>query len=149
MKRSAAAQWRGNLMHGMGFISTESEGLKNLPYSFLKRFGNEPGTNPEELIAAAHAACFAMAMSAELEKANLRAEAIDVRAEVSLMKDDVGWSIPEITLAVVATVPHGDPWAVEAAAAAAKTNCPVSRLLNARINLRFSLGEHGQAAAAP
>ncbi len=133
----------------MGFIRTDSGCLSSVPYSFLKRFGDEPGTNPEELIAAAHASCFAMAMSAELEKSNIRAESIDVRATVSIEKNGGTWIIPDVTLAVRATVPGADMEKVEEAAQSAKTNCPVSRLLNARIDLQFSLVDRRRADSSP
>lgn len=142
MERFASAQWRGNLKQGMGFIKSESGCLSNLPYSFLKRFGHEPGTNPEELIAAAHSACFAMAMSAELEKSKMKAETIDVKARVFLENANGDWSIPRITLDVSAYVPSGPEEKIRAAAETAKTNCPISKLLNAEITMNFTLASH-------
>jgi lipoyl-dependent peroxiredoxin len=139
MERFASAQWRGNLKQGMGFIKSESGCLSNLPYSFLKRFGDEPGTNPEELIASAHSACFAMAMSAELEKLHLKAETIDVKAIVSLEKAGESWAIPRIKLDVSAMVPGASPEQVEKAAQTAKANCPISKLLKAEISMNFNL----------
>lgn len=142
MERSASAQWRGNLKQGMGFIKTESGCLSNLPYSFLKRFGDEPGTNPEELIASAHSACFAMAMSAELDKKGMKAESIDVKARISLEKSGESWSIPRIHLDVSAYVPEASKENVEEAANTAKSNCPVSKLLNADISMTFNMVSH-------
>jgi osmotically inducible protein OsmC len=147
MERYASAQWRGNLKQGMGFLKSESGCLSNLPYSFLKRFGNEPGTNPEELIASAHAGCFAMAMSAELEKTNLKAETIDVKATVKLEKEGESWGIPEIKLDVLAYVPGGSREVVEQAANAAKNNCPISKLLKTKITMDFNLSGHEAASA--
>ena len=142
MKKYALTQWRGNLKQGMGFITSESGGLKNIPYSFHKRFGDEPGTNPEELIGAAYSACFAMAMSAELEKKNLRAECIDVKASVSLENTQEGWTIPKVHLTVSASVPKSEISDVKHAAELAKTTCPVSRLLNAEVTMDFCQSDH-------
>lgn len=146
MERYASAQWRGNLKQGMGFIRTESGCLSNLPYSFLKRFGQEPGTNPEELIASAHSACFAMAMSGELDKKNLKAETIDVRANVMLEQQGAGWSITKVRLDVTAFVPNASREQVEEAAQSAKANCPVSKLLNAEITMNLSIASHQSAS---
>jgi osmotically inducible protein OsmC len=139
MKRSASAHWRGNLRQGQGIINTESGSLSDLSYSFTKRFGDEVGTNPEELIAAAHSSCFAMAISAELEKRNLKADSIDVQANVSLEKEGEGWSIPAVHLQVSASVPGASQDQVREAAETAKANCPVSKLLKANITLEFHL----------
>jgi lipoyl-dependent peroxiredoxin len=146
MERFASAQWRGNLKQGMGFLKTESGCLSNLPYSFLKRFGNEPGTNPEELIAAAHSGCFAMAMSAELDKKNMRAETIDVKATVTLGGVGEGWGIPKIHLDVSAYVPKAEIKLVEEAARIAKDQCPISKLLKADITMNFTLDSHESAS---
>lgn len=145
MERFASSQWRGNLKHGMGFIRSESGVLSNLPYSFLKRFGEEPGTNPEELIASAHSACFAMAMSGELDKMNFKAETIDAKSTVTLEKSGDSWSIPRIKLDVTATVPGATQEQVEKAAQTAKANCPISKLLKAEITLSFSLASESNA----
>lgn len=146
MKRSASAHWRGNLRQGQGIIHSESGSLSNLPYSFSKRFGDERGTNPEELIASAHASCFAMAVTAELEKRNLKPENIDVKAMVSLEKAGDGWEIPAVHLQVNATVPGASINEVEDAAQTAKVNCPVSKVLRAKITMDFHLESQEQAS---
>ncbi len=134
MKRTATAKWQGNLKQGQGMLTTESASLSNSPYSCAKRFENEGGTNPEELIAAAHAGCFAMAMSAELEKMNLKGS-IDVEAEVVLDKISNEWAIPEVHLKMSANVPGASANQIDEAANRAKNNCPVSKLLKANITL--------------
>lgn len=139
MKRSASAHWYGGIKDGRGTISTESEALTNQPYSFSKRFGEERGTNPEELIGAAHSGCFAMALSGELTKQNIVPESIDVKAEVSLEKQGDGWGIPAVHLTVSVSAPGADKNLVELAAKSAKANCPVSKLLKANITMDFSL----------
>jgi osmotically inducible protein OsmC len=136
MKRTATATWQGNLKQGSGNISTESGSL-NTAYTFGKRFGNDEGTNPEELIAAAHAGCFAMAMSSELEKKGLIAKSIHVRAQVHLEKLSNEWTIPEIHLQVTANVLSGTSTQVEDAAKEAKSNCPISKLLKTNIILEM------------
>ena len=135
MKRKATAEWRGDLKSGRGLLSTESGVLQDARYSFTTRFEGEKGTNPEELVAAAHAGCFAMALSAELGKANLTAESLRATATVSLEKDSGGWSITESNLELVARVPGASPEAFRAAADSAKANCPLSKLLKAKITL--------------
>ncbi len=147
MKRKAYAQWRGDLKNGEGFLSTDSGTLTNTPYSFGKRFGDEPGTNPEELIGAAHAGCFSMAFSGELQKKNLTPDLIDVKAEVSLEKIGDGWGIPAVNLIVRASVPGADRAVVEEAAQIAKTNCPVSKLLKANITMDFEFTESEASSA--
>lgn len=139
MKRSAKALWRGNLKQGKGLISTESGVLSNVNYSFTKRFGDEAGTNPEELIAAAHSGCFAMAFSGELEKNKMLADSIDVKAHVSLDNVEGGWSITKIHLDVVANVPEADEKNIQDAANSAKANCPVSKLLKADITMDLKI----------
>lgn len=146
MKRSASAQWRGNLRQGKGILNTESGSLSKLPYSFAKRFGEEKGTNPEELIGAAHSGCFAMAFSGELEKKNLRPETIDVKAIVSVEKMGEGWSINSIHLDVRVEVPGGARDQIEEAAQSAKRNCPVSQLLNAEISMNLDISSQESAA---
>lgn len=138
MKRSAEAYWVGGIKDGAGKISTESGALTQIPYSFSKRFGDEKGTNPEELIGAAHSGCFAMALSGELTKNNITAESIDVKAEVSLEKQGEGWNIPAVHLIVTVAAPGADKNAVELAAKSAKANCPVSKLLKAEITMDFN-----------
>ena len=146
MKRSASAEWRGDLRQGRGIINSESGSLLDLSYSFAKRFGDESGTNPEELIAAAHASCFAMAVSAELEKKNLKPSTIDVKANVSLEKAGEGWEIPAVHLQVWADVPGADTKLVEEAANIAKANCPVSKLLKAKITMDFNISSQESAS---
>ena len=135
MKRKATAEWRGDLKTGRGTLSTESGVLHDARYSFTTRFEGEKGTNPEELVAAAHAGCFAMALSAELGKASLTAESLRATATVSLEKDAGGWSITESNLELVARVPGASAEAFRAAADSAKANCPLSKLLKAKITL--------------
>lgn len=144
MKRLASAQWRGNLRQGKGSIRTESGSIADLPYSFSKRFGEEKGTNPEELVGAAHASCFAMAVSAELEQRKLQAELIDVRATVTLENIAGGWSIPSVHLDVNIEAANASHAQVEEAANSAKLNCPISKLIKADItmNLSFSSQEN-------
>ena len=135
MKRKATAQWRGDLKTGRGAISTESGVLSESRYSFTTRFENEKGTNPEELIAAAHAGCFTMALSAELGKANLTAESLRTTATVTLEKGDTGFSVTESHLELTGKVPGATPEAFLAAARSAEVNCPISKLLKAKITL--------------
>jgi lipoyl-dependent peroxiredoxin len=135
MQRSATAVWNGTLKDGKGSISTPSGTLASAPYSFLTRFDNAKGTNPEELIGAAHAGCFAMALSAQLSTMNFTPESIKVTATVSLEKLEAGWTISKIHLDLAARVPGISAAAFESAAASAKANCPVSRLFKADISL--------------
>ncbi|HWZ84830.1 MAG TPA: OsmC family peroxiredoxin [Thermoanaerobaculia bacterium] len=139
MKRGATAQWRGDLRTGKGSLTTESGVLDGARYSFTTPFEGEKGTNPEELVAAAHAGCFTMAVSAELGKVNLTAESLQTTAVVSLEKDAGGWSITESQLDLVARIPGATEEAFRAAADAAKTNCPLSKLLKAKITLTARL----------
>ncbi|HKF42042.1 MAG TPA: OsmC family protein [Thermoanaerobaculia bacterium] len=139
MKRKASAEWQGDLKGGKGRISTDSSVLSGTPYSFTTRFENEKGTNPEELIAAAHAGCFSMALSAELGKANLKPDSIRTTATVSLDKLDSGWTVTESHLEVSAKVPGASREAFLTAARAAETGCPISKLLKARITLDAKL----------
>jgi osmotically inducible protein OsmC len=135
MKRSASAMWNGDLKGGNGTISTDSGVLSNTQYSFSTRFENGTGTNPEELIAAAHAGCFSMALSAQLGEAGLVAQSIQTKATVTLEKSGAGFAITEVHLALTAKIPGADQQAFETAAENAKTGCPVSKLLNAKITL--------------
>jgi lipoyl-dependent peroxiredoxin len=135
MKRKASAVWHGGLMDGKGTISTDSGVLKETQYSFKTRFENGVGTNPEELIAAAHAGCFAMAFSAELGKANLQPESISATATVTLDKTDAGFSITESHLDVTVKVPGAEASKVLEIANAAKAGCPISRVLNAKVTM--------------
>jgi osmotically inducible protein OsmC len=135
MKRTASAAWSGGLKDGKGRISTQSGILDNTQYGFSTRFENGPGTNPEELIAAAHAGCFTMALSAQLGEAGMTAESLNTTAAVTLDKVGDGFSITAIHLDVVAKIPGADRQAFEAAANKAKAGCPVSKVLNAPITM--------------
>jgi lipoyl-dependent peroxiredoxin len=135
MKRKASAVWSGGLKDGKGTISTDSGVLKETQYSFSTRFENGVGTNPEELIAAAHAGCFAMAFSAELGKANLKPESISATATVTLDKTDAGFSVTESHLDVTVKVPGAEASKVLEIANAAKAGCPISRVLNAKVTM--------------
>lgn len=139
MKKTASAVWQGDLKSGKGTISTESGALKDNPYGFNTRFEGAPGTNPEELIGAAHAGCFSMALSMMLGQAGLTAERINTTAEVSLDKDDKGFSITAIALTLKAKVPGTDNEQFQQIANQAKEGCPVSRVLNAQISLDATL----------
>lgn len=131
MKRSASAVWAGGLKDGKGMISTESGVLVNVKYGFTTRFGEEKGTNPEELIGAAHAACFSMALSGKLAEAQLTADAISTQAIVTLEKLEAGFTVTGIHLIVTAKVPGASAESFAAAAEKAKAGCPISRLLAA------------------
>jgi osmotically inducible protein OsmC len=135
MNRKASAIWRGGLKDGKGAISTDSGVLKDTQYSFSTRFENGIGTNPEELIAAAHAGCFAMAFSAELGKAGITPEAIAVTATVTLDRTDAGFTVTQSHLDMTAKIPGADREKVAGIANAAKAGCPISRVLNAKITL--------------
>src|SRR5262245_63971293 len=139
MKRKASAVWRGGLKSGKGSISTESGVLKETQYSFSTRFENGVGTNPEELIAAAHAGCFSMAYSAELGKAGLTPASIQTTATITLEKVDTGFSVTESHLEMTAKIPGADKTKALEIAQAAKAGCPISRLLNAKITLDAKL----------
>lgn len=139
MKRNASAEWRGGLKDGKGTISTDSGVLENTQYSFSTRFEDGKGTNPEELIAAAHAGCFSMALSGQLGKAELTAESIRTTATVTLDKVDGNFTITEVHLQVAARVPGATQEQFDTAANNAKAGCPVSRVLNAKITLDAQL----------
>ena len=139
MQRKASAVWKGGLKDGKGAVSSTSGVLSNTPYSFTTRFESTPGTNPEELIAAAHAACFSMALSGQLGGANLTPESINTNATLTMEKLDAGWTITAIQLDVTAKVPKADAAAFEKAANDAKAGCPVSKLLNAKITMNAKL----------
>jgi osmotically inducible protein OsmC len=139
MERSATAIWNGGLKDGQGSISTPSGVLSDSPYSFLTRFENAKGTNPEELIGAAHAACFAMALSAQLGTMHFTPQTIRASAKVTLEKLEAGWTISKIHLDVAAHIPNISDAAFQSAASSAKANCPVSRLLRAEITLNAVL----------
>jgi osmotically inducible protein OsmC len=139
MKRKAAAVWNGSLKDGKGAISTDSGVLSNTQYSFATRFAEGKGTNPEELIAAAHAGCFSMALSNELGKAGLTPESIKTSATVTLENTSAGFAITSVHLDVTAKVPGAGPQAFDAAANAAKSGCPVSKVLKAEISMDAKL----------
>lgn len=139
MKRKASAVWRGDLKSGKGSISTESGVLKETQYSFGTRFENGVGTNPEELIAAAHAGCFAMAFSAELGKAGIKPETISTTATVTLEMLPTGPTVTESHLDMTAKIPGLDQEKFTTIANAAKAGCPISRLLNAKVSLNAKL----------
>ncbi|MBA3257340.1 MAG: OsmC family protein [Pyrinomonadaceae bacterium] len=139
MKRNASAVWRGGLKDGKGTISTDTGVLSNTQYSFSTRFEEGIGTNPEELIAAAHAGCFSMALSGQLGQAGLTPESIHTTASVKLEKTDAGFVITSVHLNVKAKVPGADSQAFEQAANNAKAGCPVSKVLNAEITMEASL----------
>jgi len=139
MERKASAVWRGGLKDGKGEFSVPSGVFSDLPYSFETRFEDAPGTNPEELIAAAHAACFSMALSAQLGGASLTPESINTTANLKMEKLDSGWAITAIHLDVSARVPKADDAAFQKAAADAKAGCPVSKVLNANITMSAKL----------
>jgi osmotically inducible protein OsmC len=128
--RSASVHWEGDIARGKGTITAES-GLVTAGYSFGTRFSNEPGTNPEELLAAAHAACFTMALTLALSRAGHAPTAVDTTARVHLKRDAQGFDVPLIELATTATVPALDADEFQKLAGAAKENCPISRALKA------------------
>jgi len=135
IKRKASAVWRGDLKTGRGSISTESGVLKETQYSFSSRFEEGIGTNPEELIAAAHAGCFSMAFSAELGKVGLRPDSIYTSAAVTLEKTETGFAVTESHLDMTAKIPGADEAKALEIAEAAKAGCPISRLLNTKVTL--------------
>ena len=139
MKRSGSAVWSGGLKDGKGSLSSESGVLSAVPYNFAKRFENEKGTNPEELIAAAHAACFSMALSLFLGDAGMKADSIETKATVSLDQVGGGFAIPSSHLQTTVKIPNADKAAFQKAVETAKTGCPVSKLLNATITMDAKL----------
>ena len=139
MKRKASAVWEGGLKDGKGKLTTASGVLSNTQYSFATRFEDGIGTNPEELIAAAHAGCFSMALSAQLDSAGKKAESIQTEATVTLDKTDAGFTITAVHLKVRAKVPGASPPDFQTAAENAKKGCPVSRVLNAQITMETKL----------
>jgi osmotically inducible protein OsmC len=141
IKRNGSAVWSGGLKDGKGTVSTQSGVLDKTPYGFHARFEEGPGTNPEELIAAAHAGCFTMALSGTLGEAGMTAQEMNTTATVSLEKVEGGFSITAVHLNLVAKIPGANKEAFEAAAMKAKQNCPVSKLLNANITLDARLEE--------
>jgi osmotically inducible protein OsmC len=139
MKTHGSAQWQGGIKDGKGAISTKSGALKDYPYGFSSRFEGKPGTNPEELIGAAHAGCFTMALSLILGEAQLKADHMDTTAEVTLDKVADGFEITAVHLTLKAKVPGADKAKFEELANKAKAGCPVSKLLKAKITLDASL----------
>jgi len=131
MKRSATANWKGGLKGGKGTFSASSGTFTDVPYNFVQRFESGTGTSPEELIAAAHASCFAMALSAQLEGAGLTPENVDSRATVTLEKVEGGFAVTSSHLEVTVKLTNPDQQKFEAAAQAAKTGCPISKLIAA------------------
>lgn len=139
MQRNASAHWTGGLKDGKGTLTAPSGILKNTPYSFATRFESQPGTNPEELVAAAHAGCFSMALSAQLGNAGMTAQAIDTTATVTLDKVEGGFAITTVHLQVRAKIPGADKTKFDQAAKNAKEGCPISKLLNAKITMDAQL----------
>jgi osmotically inducible protein OsmC len=139
MERKASAVWQGDLKSGKGAISTDSGTLKNTQYSFSTRFENGVGTNPEELLAAAHAGCFTMALSAQLGGAGMTASKLETTCTISLEKVGEGFSITKSHLDLVATIPNADKAKFDAAVKAAETGCPVSKLFKAEISVNARL----------
>jgi osmotically inducible protein OsmC len=139
MQRTASAIWQGDLKGGKGTVSTGSGALNKMQYSFTSRFENGVGTNPEELIAAAHAGCFSMAFSVQLGVANLVPESIETTASLTFEKQEIGWTVTKVHLTTRAKVPGAGREAFEKAAQEAKAGCPISRLLKAEITLDAQL----------
>lgn len=139
MKKSASAIWEGGLKDGKGKISTESGVLNNTAYGFKNRFENEKGTNPEELVGAAHAGCFSMAFSAELGKLGVTPQKIETKAVVTLDQVDGGFVVTHIDLDVHIAAPDGEQAKIEQAVKAAKEGCPISKLLNTKISMNLSI----------
>ena len=137
--KHGSAHWSGDIKRGKGTASTESGVLNQQPYGFNTRFEGEKGTNPEELIGAAHAACFSMALSLMLGEAGYTADSIDTTADVSLDKTDSGFAISKIALKSKVTVPGIDPQQFDGIIQKAKAGCPVSQLLKADITLDYKL----------
>ncbi len=139
MKRAANAKWIGGLKDGKGSVSTGSGLIEDLPYTFTTRFEDTPGTNPEELVAAAHAGCFSMALSAELGRSGFTPESIETTATMDFQKTDTGWTVLSIHLDARAKVPKVDDATFQKVAEAAKKGCPISRLLRTEITLSAKL----------
>lgn len=139
MQKWGSAVWQGDIKNGQGVISTQTAALREAPYGFKSRFEDGPGTNPEELIGAAHAGCFSMALSLMLGNAGLKADRIQTKADVTLDKDGDGFSITKVHLTVKAVVPGTDQAGFEKIANQAKEGCPVSKVLNATISMSATL----------
>ncbi len=139
MKTFGTATWAGGLKDGKGAVSTKSGAIEKRPYGFNTRFEGKPGTNPEELVGAAHASCYAMAMSLLLGEKGFTADHIDAKSEVELEQDGGGFAIKTVHLTVKAKIPEIDNAAFQEIAKATKENCPISKLFNATITLEASL----------
>ncbi|WP_420998083.1 OsmC family protein [Cupriavidus sp. 30B13] len=139
MQKYGSAKWQGGIKDGQGTISAQSGVLKDAPYGFKARFEGGPGTNPEELIGAAHAGCFSMALSLILGEAKLVPEKIETKATVTLDKDGAGFTITAVQLDVTVRVPGADKAAVESCLQAAKAGCPVSKVLKAEISMNATV----------
>ena len=139
MQSTASAVWKGSLREGSGAISSRSGVLSDTAYTFATRFEGSAGTNPEELIAAAHAGCFSMALSAQLGEAGLTPDHVSTTATVTLEQTDGGFAVTRIHLDVSARIPGADQSAFDTAANNAKTGCPISKLMNAEISMSASL----------
>jgi lipoyl-dependent peroxiredoxin len=139
MKRFGSTRWNGDLREGRGAVSTESLALENYPYSFFTRYGQKPGTNPEELLGAAHAACFTMSFVRMLGMANFVPEQVDSKSDVTIEKDGDGFSITSIHLTVTARIPGIDQNTFQSIAAKAKAGCPVSKLMKVEIGFEATL----------
>jgi osmotically inducible protein OsmC len=139
MQRKAYAAWQGDLRQGKGTLTTESKALSNTPYSFATRFESTPGTNPEELLGAAHAGCFTMALAHNLGEAGIKPEKIDTGATVTLEKLETGFAITRVHLDVTVKAAGADRAKFEEAAQKAKSNCPLSKVLRAEISMDAKL----------
>jgi osmotically inducible protein OsmC len=139
MERRASAVWQGGLRDGKGTLTTESKVLSNTPYSFGTRFESSPGTNPEELLGAAHAGCFSMALSLQLGEAGIKPERIETKATITFEKLDTGFTITRSHLDVAVRAPGADRAKFDAAAQKAKTGCPLSKVLRAEISMEARL----------
>jgi osmotically inducible protein OsmC len=139
MKRFEYANWNGGLREGKGSVSTESRALETYPYTFFSRYGEKPGTNPEELLGAAHSACFTMSFVRLLGMAKFLPEQIDSKSEVVINKDGDGFSITSVHLTVTAKIPGIDQATFQSIAAEAKTGCPVSKLMKVEIGFETTL----------
>jgi lipoyl-dependent peroxiredoxin len=146
MDRKAKAQWKGDLRSGVGTISSASGVLSNTPYSFRDRFENGPNTNPEELLAAAHAACFTMALSLALQKEGLKADSLDTTCTITLDKEGDGFAIKRSHLELTARIPGASQDAFNQATQAAKEGCPVSKLYDTEITLDAKLEQSAATA---
>ena len=148
MQRTALAQWHGDLRSGSGALSVASRTLSGTPYSFVSRFEQGKGTNPEELLAAAHAGCFTMALAAEFTKAGLKPETLETTCTITIDRKDAGFAITESHLELKATVPGVTQTAFDQAVQTAKAGCPVSKLFNTNVTLTAHLEGSGQGSGA-